>query len=106
MMRIALVLLMVSTAALAQPGTAPKLLPLHELVKIIGERFQGRLLRARIDSPAPFEFALGADAVQELTLISPQGNIIIIRIDGASGRVLDVRGRGLTQARVPQKGEE
>ncbi|WBU61160.1 hypothetical protein [Paracoccus albus] len=101
MIRAALILLLIPIAALCAPAKPPELLPLHEVVKIVGERFQGRLLAARVDSPAPYEFALGSDSIQELVLLSKQGNIIIIRLDGETGRILDVRGRGLNAARVP-----
>lgn len=102
MFRAALVFLLIPAALMADPPAVPKLLPLHEVVKIVSDRFKGRLLAARIDQPEPYEFALGADSIQELVLLSPQGNIIRLRLDGATGRILDVRGRGLTQARTPQ----
>ena len=104
MIRAAIVFLMISSApAAAAPAGSPDLLPLHEVVKIVAGRFQGRLLGARIDSPEPFEFVSGTDIVQELKLLSPQGNIIVIRLDGMTGRVLDARGRGLTEARAPME---
>lgn len=101
MFRAALVFLLIPFALLADPVTMPEALPLHEVVKIVTERFQGRLLAARFDRPQPYEFALGADSIQELVLLSPQGNILRLRLDAETGRILDVRGRGLTQARVP-----
>ena len=100
MFRAALVFLLIPFMCLADEPPAPDLLPLHEVVKIVGERFEGRLLAARIDEPEPFEFALGTDVVQELVLLSKQGNILKIRLDGVSGRVLDIRGRGLGDARL------
>lgn len=103
MIRAALVFLLIPFAAISAPAKTPELLPLHEVVKIVGERFRGRLLAARIDSPDPYEFALGADVIQELVLLSAQGNIIRIRLDGETGRILDIRGRGLSEARVPPK---
>ena len=101
MIRAALIFLLIPIAGLCAPAKQPDLLPLHEVVKIVGERFQGRLLAARVDSPQPYEFALGSDSIHELVLLSKQRNIIIIRLDSETGRVLDVRGRGLNAARVP-----
>lgn len=101
MLRIALVLLILGLPAAAAPARPAAVLPLDEIVRIVTERYQGRLLAARFDAPQPFEFALGADLIHELTLISPQGNIILIRLDAVSGRVLDVRGRDLIAARRP-----
>ena len=103
MIRTALLLLAMTAPLAAQPARPQPLMPLHEAVKIVAQRFDGRLLAARVDRPRPFEFALGAEVVQELTLLSPQGNVLLIRLDGITGRVLEVRGRGLTQARAGQK---
>ncbi|MFD1795684.1 hypothetical protein FQV27_04095 [Paracoccus aurantiacus] len=100
MIRAALLCLLLTTPLAAQPKRPAALLPFHEVVKIVASRFEGRLLAVRIDQPRPFELALGSDLVQELTLLSPQGNIILLRIDAVSGKVLDVRGRGINAARV------
>ena len=103
MIRAALLLLALASPLAAQPAGRDALMPLHEAVKIVAQRFDGRLLAARVDRPRPFEFALGAEVVQELTLLSPQGNVLLIRLDGITGRVLEVRGRGLTDARTRHK---
>lgn len=103
MIRVFLVLLALSTPVAAEPPADPKLMPFHEVVKILADRFTGRLLAARLDAPTPFEFTLGANAVHEITLLSPQRNIILIRMDAVTGKVLDIRGRGLTEARKPDK---
>ncbi|MDO5642862.1 MAG: hypothetical protein Q4G26_10835 [Paracoccus sp. (in: a-proteobacteria)] len=103
MIRAALVFLMIPLSGMAAPPALPGLMPLHEAVSIVNARFQGRLMAARIDAPEPYEFALGAETVQELVMLTPQGNILIIRLDAVTGKVLDVRGRGLGTARVPQK---
>ena len=100
MIRIALLLLALAAPLAAQPVQPQPLMPFHEVVKIVAQRFDGRVLAARVDQPRPDEFALGAEAVQQLTLLSPQGNILLIRLDGVTGRVLEVRGRGLTAARA------
>ncbi len=102
MFRAALVFLLIPSALMADHAAVPREMPLHDAVKIVTERFQGRLLAARIDPPDPYEFALGADAIHELVLLSPQGNILKFRLDAKTGRILDVRGRGLTEARIHQ----
>lgn len=100
MIRSALVFLLFPIALMADQPAVSKLLPLHEAVKIVAERFEGRLLAARIDQPEPYEFARGVNIVHELVLLSSQGNVLRARLDGETGRVLDIRGRGLTQARA------
>ena len=84
MIRIALLLLALAAPLAAQPVQPQPLMPFHEVVKIVAQRFDGRLLAARIDQPRPYEFALGAEVVQQLTLLSPQGNILLIRLDGVT----------------------
>lgn len=106
MIRIALLLLTFAMPVAANPAPPQPLMPIHEVVKIVAGRFDGRLLAARVDKPRPYEFALGAEVVQELTLLSPQGNILLIRLDGVTGRVLEVRGRGLTDARARSKDDD
>ncbi|MBA4489653.1 hypothetical protein [Paracoccus sp. S1E-3] len=100
MFRITVLLLAFATPLAAEPARPAPLMPFYALVKIVAQRFDGRLLAARLDAPRPYEFALGAEVVQQLTLLSPQGNVLLIRLDGVTGRVLDVRGRGLTAARA------
>ena len=104
MIRAALLLLALASPLAAQPPGGETLMPLHEVMKIVAQRFDGRVLAARVDQPRPYEFALGAEVIQQLTLLSPQGNILLIRLDGVTGKVLEVRGRGLTAARA--KGRE
>lgn len=109
MIRVLLIFLALATAVAADPPLPPpQPLAFHDLVKHLAQRYDGRILAARVDAPTPFEFAAGTDQVQEITLLSPQHNIILIRMDARSGRILDVRGRGLAQARRhgPDRREE
>lgn len=107
MMRVALLLLALSLPLAAQPARPDALLPFHEIAKIVQSRIHGRPLAARLDLPRPFEMALGTRMVQEVTLLSPQGNIILVRLDAETGRVLELRGRGINAARVkPDRGDK
>ncbi|WBU65230.1 PepSY domain-containing protein [Paracoccus aerodenitrificans] len=105
MIRVALICLALCTPLTAEPVKLAELMPFPKIVMIVKERFHGRLLGARLDSPKAFEFASGVHAVHELTLLSPQNNVIRIRLDAETGRILDVRGRGLTAARHHDEGD-
>ncbi|MFV0293043.1 MAG: PepSY domain-containing protein [Paracoccus sp. (in: a-proteobacteria)] len=103
MIRIVLILLALSSPLFAGPVEKTGLLPFYEIVKIVGQRFEGRALAARLDTPTPMEYALGANLVQELMLMTAQNNILKLRLNAETGQVLEVRGRGLTEARRPAK---
>lgn len=98
MIQVSLIFLFFSNASLAYQPVVPGPIPFHEVVKIVLGRVQGRLLAANEDLPDSLEFTLGTNMVQELRILSPQGNIIIVRVDDTTGRILDIRGRGLTAA--------
>ncbi|WP_303361751.1 PepSY domain-containing protein [Paracoccus sp. (in: a-proteobacteria)] len=74
-------------------------LPLHEAAEIATARYKGRLIAARLSFPAPHESALGVELVRELRLLTPQGNLLTIRLDARDGRFLEVAGIGQTEAR-------
>ncbi|MFV0386342.1 PepSY domain-containing protein [Paracoccus sp. (in: a-proteobacteria)] len=73
-------------------------LPYHELAERVEERFAGRLIGARTDRPKPEEAGLGAALVYEFRLVTPQRNLLRIRLDARTGRFLEVAGRGLVAA--------
>ena len=74
-------------------------LPLHEAADIVADRYRGRLIAARLVPPNPHEQGLGVDLVREMRLLTPQGNLLAIRLDARDGRFLEVAGIGQTEAR-------
>ncbi|RDW14343.1 hypothetical protein [Paracoccus thiocyanatus] len=76
-----------------------RILPLKRAAQIVAERFRGRLIAARIVPPTPAERARGAILVQELRLLTPRRDVLLIRLDAHSGAFLEVAGAGLTDAR-------
>lgn len=74
-------------------------LPLHEAAALVGQRYAGRLIAADTRPPEPFERDLGAELVYRFRLVTPQRNLLDIRIDARSGRFLSVSGRGQLAAR-------
>ncbi|MDO5706778.1 MAG: hypothetical protein Q4G49_17130 [Paracoccus sp. (in: a-proteobacteria)] len=74
-------------------------LPLHDCAEIAAARYDGRLIAARLKLPTAHEEGLGVELVRELRLLTPQGNLLTIRLDARDGRFLDVAGIGQTEAR-------
>lgn len=73
-------------------------LPLHEAAKFVGQRYHGRLIAARLAQPTPHERSLGVELVEELRLLTPSRNLLLIRLDARGGRFLDVAGVGQIEA--------
>lgn len=92
----ALALPLFSALLLAGPGMADDFrpLPLPQAVEIVQARYQGRLIGAKLSSPFPNERTLGVALVEELRLLTPQGNVLHIRLDARTGRFLEIAGIG------------
>lgn len=73
-------------------------LPFHELAERVAQRYRGRLVGAGIARPTPPERDLGAALVYEFRVVTPQRNLLRIRLDARDGRFLEVAGRGQLQA--------
>ncbi|TRW92139.1 Cys/Met metabolism pyridoxal-phosphate-dependent enzyme [Paracoccus sp. M683] len=93
---IALFLLLTAPPLHAEEDFRP--LPLHEAARLVAERYQGRLLAARLTPPTRHERDLGVELVTELRLLTPARNLLAIRLDARNGRFLDVAGVGQTEA--------
>lgn len=74
-------------------------LPLHRIAASVSERYAGRLLAADTRPPRPDERDMGAELVYRIRLVTPQRNLLDIRIDARTGRFLSVSGRGQLAAR-------
>lgn len=81
-------------------------LPFHELAAAVSDRYEGRLLAANIRPPLPDERDLGAELVYQFRLLTPQRNLLDIRVDARDGRFLSVTGRGQISARRPPVAKE
>lgn len=74
-------------------------LPLQRALRIAEARFRGRLIAARLLPANPAERARGTILVHELRLLTPDRNVLRLRLDAFSGAFLEVAGAGLTAAR-------
>lgn len=67
-------------------------LPIDRALTIVGERYHGRMIAA--------ELAEEKDrAVYDFRWLTPQGNVLQVRLDAATGRFLLIEGVGQTEAR-------
>jgi uncharacterized membrane protein YkoI len=76
-----------------------RVVPLRRAVEIALARFDGRVIAARLTGPLPGERDRGVVLVQELRLLTPDRDVLRIRLDARTGAFLDVAGRGLAKAR-------
>jgi uncharacterized membrane protein YkoI len=88
--------------ALAQatplPQSGRSVIAFRDAIDRVLERYEGEIVEAELKRGRPGEFT---DIVYEMRLLTVQGNMLRIRVDAASGDILEVDGRGLTRARRP-----
>lgn len=99
-----------ATTSYAQTAPAPdpwatsfRPLPFHEIAKAVTDQYQGRLVAAETRPPRPPERALGAELIYQFRLLTPDRNLLNIRVDARTGRFLEVAGRGQLSARRPRQ---
>lgn len=82
-----------------------RVIALRRAIQIVGARFRGRVIAARMTGPDPDERDRGVVLVQELRLLTPTRDVLRIRLDARTGDFLEVAGRGMTQARKTRSPE-
>lgn len=80
-------------------GPPPSVQALHQIAAEVGARFHGRLIGARPVPPSGTECEQGYEHIVELRWLTPRRDLLMIRADLRSGRILQVLGEGLTEAR-------
>lgn len=86
-------------------ATSFRPLPFHRMAEAVGARYAGRLVAAETRPPHPSERALGVELVYAFRLLTPERNLLDIRLDARTGRFLDVSGRGQIEARRAAPGD-
>lgn len=76
-------------------------LPFHDVAKEVSARYQGQLLAAATRPPRPDEREAGVQLVYEFRVVTPQRNLLSIRVDAQDGRFLEIAGHGQIEARRP-----
>lgn len=69
-----------------------KVRPLPDILSAVHRDYAGRQVEVRLTQR-------GGRWVYHLKWLTPQNNVLAIAVDGASARILDVRGRGADAAR-------
>ncbi len=67
---------------------AGELVPLKKILRGLGRGYQGRLLDADLEEVGNGRW------LYRLKVLTPEGNVLRLIVDGASGELLDVRGGG------------
>ncbi|WP_147457580.1 PepSY domain-containing protein [Paracoccus alkanivorans] len=73
--------------------------PLHRIAEAVTDRYEGRIIAAEVRPPLPRERLAGVQLIYEIRLITPQRNLLNIRLDARTGRFLEIAGRGQIEAR-------
>jgi uncharacterized membrane protein YkoI len=74
-------------------------LPLRQIVRMVTARYAGRPVAIDMQLPTDSETASGTQLVYQVRLLTPDRNLLDIRLDARDGRFLQVSGRGQLQAR-------
>ena len=77
---------------------AGEIMPLHDILVKVDNKFAGRILDAKLT-----EFDAGLHGwIYAITLLTPQDNVLVLRVDAGTGVILQIEGHGIDEARKPQ----
>lgn len=68
-------------------------LPIDRALAIVAERYRGRMIAAELDEEDD-------RAVYDFRWLTPDGNVLRIQLDAATGRFNQIDGIGQTEARI------
>jgi uncharacterized membrane protein YkoI len=77
---------------------AGEVLPLQEILDKVDAAFEGRVIEVRLSD---LEEGLHG-WIYAITVLSPQDNVLIVKVDAGTGVILKVEGHGIAEARKPQ----
>lgn len=91
---------------IAQPMIAPDdagptfpVVSLREAVRVASGRYRGRVIGAALLRPRPEEAARGVQLVYVLRLLTPEQDLLLVRIDARDASFLEAAGNDLVRAR-------
>ena len=77
---------------------AGEIMPLHDILVKVDNKFAGRVLDAKLS-----EFDAGLHGwIYAITLLTPQDNVLVLKVDAGTGVILQIEGHGVDEARKPQ----
>lgn len=80
------------------PARGQTVITVNEAIEIVQQRYEGELLDVDMKSGRGWE---QSEQVYEMRLLTPQGNVLKIRLAREDGRFLEIDGRGQIEARRP-----
>lgn len=77
---------------------AGEIMPLHDILAKVEKQFSGRVLDAKLT-----DLAAGLHGwIYAITFLTPQDNVLVLKVDAGTGVILQVEGHGIEEARKPQ----
>lgn len=77
---------------------AGEILPLQGILAEVDSKFEGRVIEVHLTD---LEEGLHG-WIYSITLLSPQNNILVLKVDAGTGVILKVEGHGIAEARKSQ----
>lgn len=78
-----------------------EIMPLHAILVRVDEQFQGRVIEVRLT-----DLEAGLQGwIYALTLLTPQNNVLMLKVDAGTGVLLQVVGQGIEEARKPARAD-
>lgn len=75
------------------------ILPLRLALQQASDRYRGRVISADLVRPTRAEFSRGVQLVYALRMLTPEHDVLMIRLDARDGAMLEVAGNDLARAR-------
>lgn len=72
---------------------------LREAIRAASGRYRGRVIAAGLSGPRPEEAARGVQLVYVLRLLTPEQDLLLVRLDARDASFLEVAGNDLVRAR-------
>jgi uncharacterized membrane protein YkoI len=77
---------------------AGEIIPLHDILLNVDQQYSGRVLDAKLT-----ELENGLHGwIYAITFLTPQDNVLVLRVDAGTGVILQVEGHGIEEARKAQ----
>lgn len=77
---------------------AGEIVPLHDILAKVDKQFSGRVLDAKLT-----DLAEGLHGwIYAITFLTPQDNVLVLKVDAGTGVILQVEGHGIEEARKAQ----
>ncbi|MBV0893226.1 hypothetical protein KTN05_15540 [Paracoccus sp. Z118] len=76
-----------------------RVVPLRSALNAANGRYRGRVIAAELAPPRPAEAAKGVQLVYALRMLTPEHDLLLIRLDARDASFLDVAGNDLGRAR-------